>query len=271
MVEVEIIAAYEKMLKRKLTEKEKKRLDEIERHYELARTQFIVIHRINNYAYDTCLRVYDEMEKRGAMKFKAKLLYKKLDKIWHDYLKIIRDNTEEHIYYLLQDNFMLTTDVVRPYVDGVVSAIRDYLISFGVRDTQFVAEAETAIQMLKICTHSYKEFFEDYRNLCGIDFSNAFMYANMEKYNAVFLQLVSNLNLVTGYDVFRNNRVQSAWSKMMEVIRDEDIMDEQAEKAIHLNPVIEKQYNKELEAIEQRKLADKVSELSEKFKVSKKN
>jgi hypothetical protein len=118
MEQAERIAVYEKMLKRKLTDKEKVRLDEIETMYDVARTQFIVIHRVNNYAYDTCIRVFDEMEKRGLIKFKAKLLYKKLDKIWHDYLFTIRKNTEEHVYYLLQDNFMLTTDVVRPYVGG---------------------------------------------------------------------------------------------------------------------------------------------------------
>lgn len=269
MEQAERIAVYEKMLKRKLTDKEKARLDEIETMYDVARTQFIVIHRVNNYAYDTCIRVFDEMEKRGLIKFKAKFLYKKLDKIWHDYLFTIRKNTEEHVYYLLQDNFMLTTDVVRPYVGGVINAVRDHLITKGVRDTQFVAEAETSIQMLKICTHSYKTFFEDVKKECGIDFSNDFMYANMEEFNAIFIQLCSYLHLVTGYDVFKSNMVQFAWNKMLATIRDDDLMDRQAEKAIHLNPVIEEKYNEELNAIENQKMADKVSELSDKFKVSK--
>lgn len=269
MERAERIAVYEGLLKRKLTDKEIARLDEIESYYEVARTQFIVIHRVNNYAYDTCIRVFNEMERRKLIRFKVKQLYKKLDKIWHDYMFTIRKNTEEHVYYLLQDNFVLTTDVVQPYVGGVINAVRDYLISKGVRDTMFVAEAETSVQMLKICTHSYKTFFEDVKKECGIDFSKDFMYANMEEFNATFIQMCSCLNLVTGYDVFQSSMVQCAWNKMLKVIRDDDLMDKQAEKAIHLNPVIEKRYNEELAAIENQKMADKVSELADKFKVTK--
>lgn len=240
-----------------------------EAYYDAARMQFIVIHRVNNYAYDACIRVFDEIQKRGLIRFKAKPLYNKLDKIWHTYLNTIKKNTETDVYFLLQDNFILTTDVVRPYVDSFINAIRDYLITKGVRDTLFIAQAEASIQMLKICTDSYKTFFADIEKECGIDFSKDFMYANMEEFYTVFLQLCSFLHLITGYDVFQNNRVQSAWTKLLNTIRDDDLMDEQAEKAIHFHPTIEQKYNKEIEAIEQKKMADKMNELSDKYKVSK--
>ena len=269
MVTKETIDKYEKALNRKLTDKEIVRLGEIEEFYEKARIQFIIIHRVNNYAYDTCIRVFDEMEKRNLIRFKAKFIYKKLEKIWHDYTETMRRNLEYSVYCMLQDNFTLATDAVQPYVGGVINAVRDYLISKGVRDTMFVAEAETSIQMLKICTHSYRQFFVDFKKECGVDFANDFKYANMEEFNALFVQLCEHLHLVSGYDVFQSNRVQQRWNKMMTVIRDEDIMDEAATKALHLNPAIEEKYNEGLKAIEREQMEAKVSELADKFKISK--
>lgn len=269
MVTEATIATYENVLKRKLNEKEIVRLGQIEDFYDKARIQFIIIHRVNYYAYDTCIRVFDEMEKRNLIRFKAKLLYKKLDKIWHDYTETMRRNLEYSVYCMLQDNFTLTTDAVQPYIDGVINAVRDYLISKGVRDTLFVAQAETSIQMLKICTHSYRQFFVDFKKECGVDFSNDFKYANMEEFSATFVQLCGFLHLVSGYDVFKSSMVQTRWNRMMAVIRDEDIMDKAAAKALHLNPTIEEKYFEDIQAIEHKNLEEKVSQLADKFKISK--
>lgn len=263
------IEKYEKVLKRCLTDSEILRLGEIEECYEKARIQFIVIHRVNNYAYDTCIRVFDEMEKRNIMRFTAKHLCKKLDTIWNNYIGTIRENTDRSTFMLLQDNFRIATDYVRPNIDTLITAIRDYYISKGVRDTVFVAEAEAAMLLLKICTHSYKNFFIDFKEVCGVDFSSGFMYANMEQFDSVFHELCKHLGLVTDIDIFDNCRCSSAWNDMMETIRNDELMDEAAGKAIHFNPSVEIKYKKELSEIEKKETESKLSELSEKFKVSK--
>ena len=56
---------------------------------------------------------------------------------------------------------------------------------------------------------------------------------------------------------------------MMKVIRDEDMMDDAARRAIHLNPVVEEQYQKELEAAERSQMEERLSVLSDKYKISK--
>lgn len=78
----ETIERYQRFLKRPLTEKELQKLDETEHWGEEVRIQFILIHRLNHYMYDTMLRVFDEMEKRKLCRHRAKQFYGRLSKIW---------------------------------------------------------------------------------------------------------------------------------------------------------------------------------------------
>lgn len=269
MAEAKTIQAVESQIGRKLTEKELARLDVVEKYGEEARVQFIIIHRVNQYAYDTCLRVFDEMDKRGMRRFKAKVLCKRLDAIWGGYIKTIYNHTAKPVYMMLMDNFMLTTDLVRPKINSLIYAIRDYLISKGERDVVWKAEAIASIQLLKVATHSFEQFFKDFKKECGIDYTIDFEYADLHEFEATFKRLCNELKLVPDIDIFQNIRCKWAWDKMMKVIRDEDMMDDAARRAIHLNPVVEEQYQKELEAAERSQMEERLSVLSDKYKISK--
>jgi hypothetical protein len=265
----ESIEKYERLLKRHLTEKELKKLDEAEHWGEEVRIQFILIHRLNHYMFDTVLRVFDEMDKRKLCKHMAKRYYGLLSKIWDRYQDRMRSGTDKAVYYMMMDNFRLATDAVRPYIDAVVTATRDYLISLGIRDSLWIAEAEVARLVIFVVTNSYEKYFEDWKKECGIDFSCDFEYADMHEYAAIYRQYRGGLKLDVDIDIMRNNRCRSAWNRMMDAFRDDELMDKVAEHAIHLNPVIEERYHEELEKIEQERKDEMFVGLADKFKVSK--
>ena len=265
----ETIATYQKLLKRPLTEDDLQKIDEAEKFGEQVRVQFIMMHRLNFYMYDTVQRVFDEMDKRKLCRHRAKQYYNQLAKIWGGYSDKIKSGTDKAVWYMMMDNFRLATDAVRPYIDAVVNTTRDYLIRLGIRDSLWIAEAEATRLLLIVVTKSFDKYFEDWKKESGIDFTVDFMYADMHEYQIIYNQFRSALKLDVDVDIFKNNRCSSAWDAMMEVIRDDDLMDKVAEKAIHLNPTIEAKYRQELETIEEQRKQEMFSDLADKYKVSK--
>ena len=67
----------------------------------------------------------------------------------------------------------------------------------------------------------------------------------------------------------KNQRVQWAWDDFINDMRDDDLMDESARKAIELNPECQKEYHQILEDSEKEQMDKEVDKLSEKFKVTK--
>lgn len=269
MPSAETISIYEKVVKRPLTEKELQRIDEVERFGEDVRIQFILIHRLNHYMYDTVLRVVDEMEKRKQCRHLPKRYYGQLSRIWGGYQDRLRSGTEKAVWFMMMDNFRIATDAVRPYIDAVVTTTRDYLIRLGIRDSLWIAEAEIARLMTIVATKSYEKYFEDWKQESGIDFSKDFAYADMHDYATVYKQFRSALKLDVDIDIMKNNRCASAWNSMMDALRDDDLMDKAAEQAIHLNPTIEERYKKELEEVEEQRKQEMFVGLSDKYKLSK--
>jgi hypothetical protein len=60
-----------------------------------------------------------------------------------------------------------------------------------------------------------------------------------------------------------------AWDDFMEDLRDDELMDKSALKAISFNPTVEAEYRKTLEEDNQKELDDSLEKLGEKFKVTK--
>ncbi len=252
---------------------------DLERYYEKARTNYIIVHRVNYLAMDAIIAVQDLVEDR--YRFTIKKEGERSIGCYNDYINVIKKNTDFSAYCVLQDHLRLTKDALQLRLENIFMAIRDRMIYLRMRDVEVKARIELAYLLLRVAKHSRKHFFLDFEEQTGIDFTRAFKYADLKKMEEHFVGMVRHLGYKTtkndkgdfdveGFDASTSVRVQGAWNAFIKDLRDEDLMDETAKSAINLNPLVSEAYKKELEMAEKKEMQDSVSKLQEKFKVTKK-
>lgn len=74
---------------------------------------------------------------------------------------------------------------------------------------------------------------------------------------------------LSGLNVLSSTRITWAWDDFINSMRDDDLMDESALRAISLNPTIEEGYRKAIQEEDEKDLSSSIEKLGEKFKVTK--
>lgn len=175
----------------------------------------------------------------------------------------------------------ITYDFLNPRIEGVYEAIRNYMIRLGWRDIELKGRIEVVFLMHKMAHSTFLAYFKDFKNECGVDFTKIYIDAKMDDMVKHFVAMVKVLGIkvsqdsygcydIEGFDANKNQRVQWAWDDFITDVRDDDIMDEAAKKAIELNPHAQEEYKHVLEESEQSQIEASVDKLSGKFKVTKK-
>lgn len=248
--------------------------------YEKTQVQFIIIHRVNYIIHEAMITVYDLLEKYKLLKFMAKKESKLAEEEWENYEGPRRKTTPREAWFTLQDHLRIAQDMLQPRLEKVYESIRNYMIRLGWKDIELKARIEVALLLAKVGKHSFKAFFKEFEDACGADFSRCFDYADMSAMEKHFSKMSDSLGFKTeadkhgsfdikGFDCDANQRVKWAWDDFIKDLRDNDLMDESAVRAIELNPTIAEDYHRELEAEEQARMEANAEKLSEKFKVTK--
>lgn len=248
--------------------------------YEKAQVQFIIIHRVNYMIHEAMITVYDLLERYKLLKFMAKKESKLAEEEWENYEGPRRKTTQREAWSTLQDHLRIASDLLRPRLEKVYESIRDYMIRLSWRNVELKARIEVALMLAKVGKHSFRAFFKEFEDACGADFSRCFDYADMSAMEKHFSKMSDSIGFKTekdrhgsfdiiGFDCDANQRVKWAWGDFIKDLRDNDLMDESAVRAIELNPTIAEDYHRELEAEERAKMDAKTEALSEKFKVTK--
>lgn len=254
---------------------------ELLKWYDMACTQFLIIHRVYFIIHEAMIAVYDILEKEKRLKFMVKKYSKMAEDDWERYEAPRRTTTQREAWFTLQDHLRIANEMLAPRIEKVFESIRDYMIRLGWRDIEIQARIETALLISKVGRHSFRGFFKDFIDACGVDFSECFELDNillMEKHFAAMsdaLGFRTEADRNGGYDVRgidcnKSQRVQWAWEDFIKDLRDDDLMDESAIKAIRLNPTIEADYKRQIEEDEKAKMEASTKKLGEKFKVIKK-
>ena len=255
-------------------------LGEIRERYEQATVQFIILHRVYSIVHLCMIELYDVLERDHRIKFKVKFHYQNAEKEWDKYEKPRRNGMEKTAWFTLQDHLRVMCDMLHPRIEKVYEATRDYMIRLGWRDVEVKARIEVAYLMCKVAHNTFKAFFKDFREACGVDFTKCFEDQKINGVEKQFVLLAEALGVKPvksehmGYDVDtfnpnNNQRVMWAWDDFLRDLRDEDLMDDSAKKAIELNPKVREEYHRVLEEAEQEAVSAEMEKLEDKFKVTK--
>ena len=76
-------------------------------------------------------------------------------------------------------------------------------------------------------------------------------------------------HMLKGFRPEKSQRITWAWDDFLEDLRDNDLMDKAAEKAISLNPKVQENYKAAIEEEERKQINKAAAELSGKYKVTK--
>jgi len=252
---------------------------ELQKYYEMARTNYIVVHRVNYLAYDAIINLQDSLGKK--YQFTVKKLGERSVGVYNAYMSEVYQNTEYSAYCVLQDHLRLTKDSLNFRIEAVFTAMRDKMISLGWRDVELKARAELALLLLRMAKYTRRGFFSDFDKNTGCDFTRAFDYADLSKMEGYFVDMLKAIGIRTeenekgdrdlvGFNPLSYVRVEWAWDDFLADVRNDDLMDETAKKAIELNPSVAEAYKKELEDAENSKFQQEVDKLGDKFKLTKK-
>ena len=250
--------------------------------YELAQTQFIIIHRCNYILHEAMITVYDILERDKRLRFTVKKFSQEAEKQWHNYEEPRRKNCGKSAWYTLQDHLRIANDFLSPKLEKVYESLRNYMISLGWRDVETKARIEVVLLLAKVAHHSFNAFFKEFEDHTDCDFSKCFANSDLSTMVSYFAKMSDALGIKTAKDKYgipdlkdiitdKSVRVQWAWDDFIKDLQDNDLMDESALRAIELNPETAADYHRQLEEEEQQKIEASVDKLSEKFKVKKSN
>lgn len=248
--------------------------------YERARLNFIIIRRVNFLVHQSMINVYDLLEKENRLRFAVKKHSKDAEKVWDAYDKALRKQMENDAWCALQDHFVVMESMLESRIEKVYTTIRDHMIQGGVQDIEVKGRIELALLMVKCARHSFVGFFKEFKDACGADFSKCFELADMTLMTKSFIRMVEALGIkvetdkfglfdIAGMNTSKSPRITWAWDDFIDALRNDELMDEAALKAIGYNPTVEEEYRKALEEETQKELEIGIDKLSEKFKVTK--
>jgi len=249
-------------------------------YYERARLNFIIIRRVNFLVHQSMINVYDLLEKENRLRFAVKKHSKDAEKVWDAYDKALRKQMENNAWCAMQDHFVVMESMLESRIEKIYTTIRDHMIQGGVQDIEVKGRIELALLMVKCARHSFVGFFKEFKDACGADFSKCFELADMTLMTKSFIRMVEALGIkvetdkfglfdIAGMNTSKSPRITWAWDDFIDALRNDELMDEAALKAIGYNPTVEEEYRRVLEEDTKKELEIGIDKLSEKFKVTK--
>lgn len=246
--------------------------------YEPVRVSTIVLHRVNYILHECMCVVYSLVDDR--LRFASRKAQKTAEEFWDKHLSRRRSVIERTAFVTMLDHLRLTNDAVQPYIDNVYNSLRDYMIFLGYKDVEVKARSVVVLLLAKVAGNSREAFFKDYEVEFGINYAECFRADDMRPMVDSFVKMCDLLGMLMekdrygywmlkGFNAEENLQFKAAWKRIMTVLRDDDLMDEAAQKAIDLNPKVQEEYQHIIKEEEEKLMAESVEKLGEKFKVKR--
>ena len=258
--------------------------DDVHKAYSLAHTNSILLHRVNYLLHEQVVAVYELLEKDKRFKFMVKKHYQQAEDCWERYNRPRQRYIERAAWCTLQDHLRLSADALQPRLQRVYVAARDRMIFLGLKDVELRSRIVVALTVGKVQHLSFQHFFDDFKRETHCDFRRIFAQDDITPMTRCFADMVQALGIavkndshgmptLVDFDIEQSVRTGWAWSDFMRDLRDLDLMDDAARRAIDLNPQVQKDYYAVLHEAEEehrRQVYQEMSErLQQKFKVGK--
>ena len=255
----------------------------------VARSEFIIIHRVNFSAYSCMTDFYDWCEEKRRLSTNAKRYWKKTEETFRLYQSAHKAIQEYTTWCVLQDHLRLVDDAVKAASVRLEPSITNVFISQRggkpvkgqLDDIELLAKASVVLLWMRVIRHSYAKFFKEQMLIDGVDFSYDFKYADLSGMSRNFcwmlqqmgVKLVDDKNgdkVLAVFSVDNSSVIETEWNKVMAVVNDDDLVDEKAREAIGMNEKVREKYAQTLKAIDDERMEKEFERLGSVYKVVKK-
>ena len=218
---------------------------EIKEYYNEAVDRFSIIHVLIAMAYTEALKVTDFIDDNGMRKQMIKKILKPYDERYGAYHEHLRETMKPEAIVLLQDYSRVAWAKAEKKATLLRQACYNHLKNYGldIEDCKLFAQCEVALLLWTITVETHELFFKSYKQLCGVDFSKDFAYADMTMCHIKWEQLTLELaKKAKGINFNDSLRCRNAWADLKAEIDREDFFNEAAKGALNLNPRILEKY-----------------------------
>ena len=220
------------------------KVQEVKEYYNEAVDRFSMIHVLIAMAYTEALKAIDVIDDRGMRKQMVKKHLKAYDEKYDGYKDYLRAHLNDDAWALLDDYSRMALNKASYKTNLLRQACYNYLKNNGVKECKLIAQCEVAALLWQIVIETYTLFFKTYKELCGVDFSKDFAYADMTICYDKWVLLTEELaKKARGLDFNDSLRCRNAWADLKAEIDRTDFFDEAARGALNLNPHILEKYS----------------------------
>lgn len=215
--------------------------------YENAKKGFSVIHVLIGIAIIDGQDAIDAIDDAGLRGFTAKKCLIVYERRVKQYEAFMRSHMTDKSWYLLQDYSNMAYKRIEDKVSALREACERYLDKHGESISAVLAKCETTFLLWKVAVDSFNAYFAKYEEICRVNFSKDFSYADM---NAALLrwgELVDALAVKSrGIDFGHDEECVNCWLSLESVLNDEDFLDSSAMSALEAN---RQNFAEELESV----------------------
>lgn len=219
------------------------KMEENLKAYNDCATKFAMIHILNIIAYTEALKAIDIIDERGMRKQTLKMMLGKYENRFNKYINFIHRHMKADVWPLLQDYARVSGDKISGKTNNMRQACYNYLKNKGVAECKLLAQCEVGMLMWKIATDTFKAYFKGYYDLCGVDFSKDFEYADLSLCSDWWIRISEELAKgVKGIDFNENRRCQDAWTDLKAAMNNTEFFDGAAKTALQYNKGLIEKY-----------------------------
>ena len=262
------------------------KISELREWASVVRSAFICIHRANYSAHSAMSAFYDWFEEKRKGNAGVVKYWRKTDEEFRRYQNAHRSIQDTRSFNVLDDHLRLFDDVLQPYLRNLKNDLVNLFIrqrdgkslNGQIDDIELLAIASVCLFFVRVIKYSYTDFFQQYKEKCGIDFSYDFRYADLTAMSRNFIWMLQQIGVkmhdndkgekvLDFFDVDHSSVIEVAWKKVIDVMRDEEVVDSTASAALDVNEDIKELYEEKLKEEDEKKLVESIDQLSEKYKV----
>lgn len=250
--------------------------------------EFIHMHRLNYMAYTVIQEMHDWMEDEKLKTFNTERYWRMIERTFTDYQRRHREQLDPVSWSTVQDHVRLATNEMFPQVVHLETAIRDSLINRRkemlaagqIDDITLLKKTYCCLLFIAALRNTRMNMFNDYSVKYGVDFTPDFKYADISDIGKNYVNMMHQLgvrftldkdgdNVLLGADLNESPRVNAAWSKIVEIVTNDKLMDQIALDAINMNPDAKAEYDARIAKSDEKELSERIGDLSKKFNVKK--
>lgn len=264
------------------------RVEDFYRMRQTVAEDFIQIHRLNYLAYMVVQDFADIIDDKGLLKNNLKKCWKDIEKLFDKYKKAHWADLDKASRSTVDDHLRLVINVVKPYIEPLENAVRDYLIqkrgeitASGQRDDiALLTKVYVILMFLAALRNTRTNFLRSIYVEKGFDLTSDFIYADIDGVGRQFVYMMGFMGVKftkdkdgdyvpIGVDISQSVRVEAAWNAIVDIVTNEELMEAKALEAININPEAKADYEARIARIEQKEMDAAIGELGTKFKVKK--